>query len=90
MLAVGVIGVLREAGLRVPEDVSVTGFDGLSVPLLAPLVLATVVQNGFDKGQLMADQARRLLAFEPVERAELRLLVRKGTSIGPPRSGHRP
>jgi DNA-binding LacI/PurR family transcriptional regulator len=90
MLAVGVIGVLREAGLRVPEDVSVTGFDGLSFPLLAPLVLATVVQNGFDKGQLMADQARRLLAFEPAEEAVLPLLVRTGTSIAPPRPGLRP
>lgn len=89
ILAVGVIGVLREAGLRVPEDVSVTGFDGLAVPLLAPLVLATVVQNGFDKGQLMADQARRLLAFEPVATAELPLMVRPGTSIGPPRPEHR-
>lgn len=85
MLAVGVIGVLREAGLRVPEDVSVTGFDGLPVPLLAPLVLATVVQNGFEKGQLMADQARRLLAYEPAVESQLPLMVRTGTSIAPPR-----
>jgi DNA-binding LacI/PurR family transcriptional regulator len=90
MLAVGVIGVLREAGLRVPEDVSVTGYDGLSVPLLAPLILATVVQNGFEKGQLMADQARRLLAYERAVDATLPLMVRTGTSIAPPRTERRP
>jgi DNA-binding LacI/PurR family transcriptional regulator len=82
--------VLHESGLRVPHDVSVTGFDGLEIPLLAPLVLATVVQNGFDKGQLMAEQARRLLAFEPPMPAELPLVVRLGNTMAPPRTVERP
>lgn len=86
LLAVGAVGVLREAGLRVPEDVSVTGFDGINVPLLAPLVLATIIQNGFEKGLLMAEQARRLLAYEAPVPAVLPMLVRVGNSMAPART----
>ena len=44
LLASGVVLGARELGLRVPEDVSVAGFDGLDLPWLAPDVLTTVVQ----------------------------------------------
>lgn len=45
VMAIGAIRALRDAGLRVPEDVSVMGFDGL--PLGSYLVpqLSTVSQN---------------------------------------------
>lgn len=45
VMAIGAIRALRDAGLRVPEDVSVMGFDGL--PLGSYLVpqLSTVVQS---------------------------------------------
>lgn len=45
VMAIGAIRALRDAGLRVPEDVSVMGFDGL--PLGSYLVpqLSTVVQD---------------------------------------------
>lgn len=45
VMAIGAIRALRDAGLRVPEDVSVIGFDGL--PLGSYLVpqLSTVSQN---------------------------------------------
>jgi LacI family transcriptional regulator len=36
MVAVGVLRALREAGVRVPEDVSVAGYD--DIPLAADLV----------------------------------------------------
>ena len=42
LLASGVVLAARELGLRVPEDVSVSGFDGLDLPWLAPDVLTTV------------------------------------------------
>jgi len=85
LIAVGVVTVLNQAGVRIPHDVSVTGFDGLDIPLLAPLVLASVTQDGYEKGRLLADQARRLLNGLPREPAELYLTARAGTSVGPPR-----
>ena len=50
-MAVAAIDTLREVGLRVPEDVSVTGYDGIpeSRSLIRPLT--TVVQPLFALGQ---------------------------------------
>ena len=57
VMAIGAIRALRDAGLRVPEDVSVVGFDGL--PLGSYLVpqLSTVVQPA----QLMAKRSVEIL-----------------------------
>lgn len=51
LLAAGVIRAAEDAGLRVPEDVSVTGFDGVPVDGLAPYELTTLVQPATDKGR---------------------------------------
>jgi len=51
LLAAGVIRAAEEAGLRVPEDVSVTGFDGIPVDGLAPYRLTTLVQPATEKGR---------------------------------------
>lgn len=51
LLAAGVIRAAEEAGLRVPDDVSVTGFDGIVVDGLAPYELTTLVQPAADKGR---------------------------------------
>ena len=51
LLAAGVIRAAEEAGLRVPEDVSVTGFDGIVVDGLAPYELTTLVQPAAEKGR---------------------------------------
>ncbi len=51
LLAAGVIRAAEEAGLRVPEDLSVTGFDGIVVDGLAPYELTTLVQPATDKGR---------------------------------------
>ncbi len=44
LLAAGALLAARELGLRVPDDVSVAGFDGLDLPWLAPDVLTSVHQ----------------------------------------------
>ena len=81
-LAAGVIAGLEREGLRVPEDVSVTGFDGLDLPLLAPRRLTTVVQDGMEKGRRAAAQLLRELAGDAPEPDDMTLIVRDGTTLG--------
>ena len=45
VMAIGAIRALRDAGLRVPEDVSVMGFDGLAFGAYTVPTLSTVRQN---------------------------------------------
>jgi DNA-binding LacI/PurR family transcriptional regulator len=86
VLAAGVVRELRKAGLRVPQDVSVTGFDGLDLPTLAPLVLTTVTQDPFQKGRLLAEQARALLLGDSPQPALMHLTMRAGNSVAAPRA----
>ena len=45
IMAIGAIRALRDAGLRVPEDVSVMGFDGLTIGQYTVPTLTTIRQN---------------------------------------------
>lgn len=53
--AIGAIGALREAGLRVPEDVSVLGFDDIQSAAYQNPGLTTVRQPLRDMGALAAE-----------------------------------
>jgi len=86
-LAEGVMVGLTEMGLRVPEDVSVTGYDGVPLRSLAPRRLTTVIQDGVLKGMLFAQAGRELLAGGDPEPAFLTQYFVRGTTTGPPRSG---
>lgn len=50
----GVWDAARDLGLRVPEDVSITGFDGLTGGVFDEMGLTAVVQDGSLKGRLVA------------------------------------
>ena len=80
LLAAGVILAARELDLQVPQDVSVTGFDGLDLPWLAPDDLTTVVQDATRKGQLLAAEIGALLAGETPEPINLPVTLRIGTT----------
>jgi DNA-binding LacI/PurR family transcriptional regulator len=84
LLASGVVLAARELGLRVPEDVSVAGFDGIDLPWLAPDVLTTVRQPLADKGRLAGEAAVALAAGQPVDDVVLPVEVELGTTTGPP------
>ena len=58
-MAVGVIDAARALGLRVPDDLSVTGFDDTSTAASSDPPLTTVHQPHADKG---AAAVRMLLA----------------------------
>ncbi|MDL2407177.1 substrate-binding domain-containing protein [Rhizobium calliandrae] len=61
LLAIGVMGALRRQGLAIPRDISVAGFDGISLGLLMEVSLTTVeipeVTMGAAAASLLLDMA---------------------------------
>ena len=83
LLAAGVIRAAEEAGLRVPEDISVAGFDGIAVDGLGEHVLTTAVQPAVEKGRAAGDAIARLLAGEQAASIRFTCTFRAGTTTGP-------
>lgn len=81
LLAVGVIRAVEAAGLRVPEDISVTGFDGIPIDGIAPRKLTTVVQPAFEKGQRAAEAMTALLAGKPFDSVVIDTVFRSGNTV---------
>jgi LacI family transcriptional regulator len=55
MMAVGAIRALNEAGLRVPQDVSVIGFDDITLASFTGPPLTTMAQPSIEMGMLAAE-----------------------------------
>ena len=51
MIAIGAMAALQEAGLSIPGDVSVTGFDDISLASLRQFDLTTVRQERWEIGR---------------------------------------
>jgi DNA-binding LacI/PurR family transcriptional regulator len=90
ILAAGVLRATEELGLRVPEDVSVTGFDGADLPWLLPALLSTVVQPTEAKGRAAAQAVVDLLAGDRPDDLLLPVTMRVGTTSGPRPDSVRP
>lgn len=84
LLAVGVLRAAEELGLRVPHDVSVTGFDGVAIDGLAPFELTTLVQPAAEKGRAAGEALAALLGGEPARSHELTSMFRLGNTTAPP------
>ncbi len=54
-MAIGALGVLREKGLRIPEDVVVTGFDSIAVSRHVSPTLTTVRQPMRELGEVAVE-----------------------------------
>jgi LacI family transcriptional regulator len=92
--ALGVIEAARARGLRIPEDLSVVGFDDTPVARLAAPPLTTVRQPLREMGAVAVRTALRLAAGEGVDSHHVELatelVVRQSTARPPAsRSGHR-
>jgi DNA-binding LacI/PurR family transcriptional regulator len=83
ILAAGVLSAAAGLGLRVPEDVSVSGFDGADLHWIAPTQLTTVFQPTEEKGRAAAATAMALVAGEPAPDVLLPVELRIGTTTGP-------
>ncbi len=83
LLAAGVVQAVRDRGLRIPEDISVTGFDGVDLPWLG-VSLTTLVQPAEDKGRRLARLALECAEGRHPSSQELSVHLRVGVSTSPP------
>lgn len=83
LLAAGVLLAAQDLGLRVPDDVSVAGFDGASLPWLGAAQLTTVAQPAEEKGAALARAAVARAAGEDVADVVLPVELVLGTTTGP-------
>jgi LacI family transcriptional regulator len=85
--AVGVIEAARARGLRIPEDLSVVGFDDTQIARLSSPALTTVHQPLQEMGKVALRTAMRLAADEEVESHHVELatelVVRQSTARAP-------
>jgi DNA-binding LacI/PurR family transcriptional regulator len=85
VMAIGVMWAAREVGLRVPDDLSIVGFDDLDVAPHSNPPLTTVHQPIRQKGEESAKLLLRMIASPDLERPEhkvleTRLIIRGSTA----------
>ena len=85
--ALGAIRAIREAGLRVPQDISVVGFDDISAAAFADPGLTTVKQPLHRMGRIAAktvvDLIERRGEYVPEIAIEPEFVVRESTGLAP-------
>jgi LacI family transcriptional regulator len=75
VMAIGALKALREAGLRVPEDVALVGFDDVSIASAIVPALTTVRQPIEYLGSMAADLLLNSLASPPGAHAPANRLI---------------
>ncbi|MFJ4045866.1 LacI family DNA-binding transcriptional regulator [Microbacterium sp. NPDC089987] len=84
LLAVGAIRAAEELGLRVPEGLTVVGFDGIAADGLGSLELTTMAQPALEKGRAAGEQVTRMLEGEPGESVHFTCEFRAGETAARP------
>lgn len=83
LIAIGAMHALQQAGLRIPEDVAVAGFDGTSMACYANPPLTTVVQDTSKAGELLVQALLLQVREQPAQSAMLQpTLVVRASSGG--------
>lgn len=82
LLALSITAAVRDMGLSVPHDVSVAGFDGISIGRLVSPALCTIDQPTRRMGERAVERLFDLIAGEAARRVEhLPFTLRPGGSI---------
>ncbi|GAB3904784.1 hypothetical protein GCM10027612_73240 [Microbispora bryophytorum subsp. camponoti] len=84
-MAVGALRAIGEAGLKVPEDIALVGFDDIEVAALVPPGLTTVAQDKAGFGTAAAEAVVAMIngAEAPPPRILPTTLVVRGSSTPP-------
>ncbi len=86
LVAIGAANTLLNQGVRIPQDLSVTGFGNVLVSEFFRVPLTSVRQPKFRIGALALDQLLRLMRGETVETQRLAAEVVVRSSTGPVRA----
>lgn len=84
LLAISLIGELQRAGLSVPNDLSVMGFDGIALGKHLYPSLCTVEQPRADIGRVAIHTILNMIRGERPALTPLPYVLRKGESVGAP------
>ena len=92
VMALGVLHAIRAHHLRVPEDISVVGFDDIAMAAHTNPPLTTVAQPKYRMGRMAMQTLRRMVeGFPPPEEGftlmESPLIVRESTAIAASTNG---
>ena len=83
LIAIGAMRALAEAGITMPQDVAIIGFDDIPAANLTSPTLTTVMQDIKGAGELLVDALLRRIDGEEAERRVLptRLVKRQSTAV---------
>jgi LacI family transcriptional regulator len=81
-MAIGAMQAAQAAGLRVPDDVSVVGYDDIQLARLSSPALTTVDQRASVLGQRAAEMLFQILKGETPESHNLPVELRVRASTG--------
>lgn len=83
LIAIGAMRALSEAGLKLPQDVAIIGFDDIPAAGLTSPTLTTVMQDMKGAGTLLVDALLASIDGPPVEQRMLpaRLIRRQSTAV---------
>jgi len=91
-MAAAVVGVLRDAGFRVPEDIAVVGYDGTPVAIATRPMLTTVRQPIEAMGHAMAQLLLKRIEHPDEPKSQIifktELIVRESSGVPTPGGYH--
>ncbi len=82
-MAIGAMQTLKNQGIRIPEDMSVTGFDDIAYSKYSDPSLTTISQPAEEMGKMAMDMLLKVIEGEPLSQRECVLptefIIRKST-----------
>lgn len=85
-LAIGAMKAIKERGLRIPDDIALTGIDDIDMAAVVEPPLTTVSLPAYEMGSTAMRMLRRLIAGESLEETrvvlETNLVVRQSCGCG--------
>ncbi len=86
-MAIGAMQTLKNQGFKIPEDISVTGFDDIAYAKYSDPSLTTISQPAEEMGKMAMDMLLKVIEGEPLSQRECVLptefIIRKSTGPAP-------